>query len=152
MNLATMIVRKSMGVAQAMIPAYSEGAMNSLVRITRPGSWSADSGEYDPDDGTVIYADDVDPTLGAMAGIAPSSGPLTLSVGDEPEYYDTLIVYLPRSADEPWIDDLLVVMANPEADMIGRVFRVASVGAGGRLHGSVSLTCTGTAKSHQWAT
>jgi hypothetical protein len=111
MNLATLIVRKSMGVAQAMIPAYVEGSMNSLVRITRPGHWSGDTGEYDPDAGTVVYADDVDPELGAMAGIALGSGPLTLSVGDEPEYYDTLTVYIPRHATEPWIDDILVVMA-----------------------------------------
>lgn len=151
-NLSMMIVRKSMGLAQTLIPPYAEGAMNSLVRITRPGSWKPDEGEYDPDEGTVVYADDLDPSLGAMAGITTSSGPMTLTIGDEPEYYDTLMVYIPRGSPEPWIDDILVVMANPEADMIGRIFRVTSVGVGGRLQGSINMICTGAAKSHQWAT
>lgn len=151
-GLSMLLVRKSLSLAQALVEPYAEGAMNSLVRITRGGSWDPAGGEWDPAGVSVIYADDVDPELGARAGITGSTGPSFLDVGDEPEYYDMISVMIPRSAPaEPLIDDLVEVMASPDHDIIGRHFRVTGLSVGGRLLPSTTLQCSGLAKSKRWA-
>lgn len=150
-SLAQQLVRKSLLVAQFMVEPYANGAMNSLVRITRNGTWNQSGGEWDPTGTAVIYADDQDPELGAAAGITGSTGPSYLDVGDEPEYYDMISVMIPRSSQaEPQIDDLLQVMYSPDVDIIGRYFRVTGFSVGGRLMPSTTMQCSGLAKSKRW--
>jgi hypothetical protein len=47
-GLAKLLVRKSISLAQSMVEPYAEGAMNSLVRITRGGGWDTAGGEWNP--------------------------------------------------------------------------------------------------------
>lgn len=151
-RLATLLVRKSMSLAQSLVEPYAEGAMNSLVRITRNGGWDPDLAEYNPDGETVIYADSDDDTIGAMAGVTSSSGPISMDVGDEVEFYDSITVMIPRSHPaEPRINDLVRIMAGPDTDLIGRYFRITGVPVGGRLLPSNTFTATGIAKSRTWS-
>lgn len=151
-SLSTLIVRKSIRFAQAQIEPFAEGAMNYLVRITRNGAWSSATGEYDPAGETVVYADTDDPSIGAMAGVLPTSASGTSLIADEAEYTDSLTVLIPRSAPEIIIGDMVQVMAGPDTGIIGRYFRVDSVDAGGRLQPSQTISCTGVAKSRDWYT
>ena len=149
-SLHTLIVRKALSFAQAQVEPHAEGAMNYLVRITRNGVWMPESGEYDPSGEAVIYADSLDRSTGAMAGVMPTSNAGTSMIGDEPEYLDALTVVIPRSAPEIIINDMLQVMAGPDTGILGRYFRVTSVDAGGRLMPSQTLSCQGVAKSREW--
>lgn len=150
MNLAAALVRKSLSLAQGMVQPYAEGAMNSLVVITRKGVYNADEGEYDPGATVTVYADSEDPTIGAMAGITSTSSSGSMDLGDEPAYFDTITVMIPRGSLLPRIDDDVHVMAAPDTNLINRHFRVISVPAGGRLFPSITLTCSGVAPSRQW--
>lgn len=148
---AALVVRRSMSLAQSMVEPYMAGTMNSLVRITRRGGWDPVLAEYSDDVVTVLYADDVDPSLGAKAGVAISTGPLSTTFGDEPESTDSISVYIPRSAPAAFqIDDLVQIMAGPDSSMIGRWFQVDSVPAGGRLMPSIRLECSGRAPDKSW--
>lgn len=150
MSIAAALVRKSLSLAQSMVQPYAEGAMNSLVRITRTGVYNAAEGEYDPGAEVVVYADDEDPEIGAKAGVTASASSGQMDFGDEPAYFDTITVMIPRGAFHPRIDDVVRIMACPDANLIGRYFRVVSVPAGGRLFPSITLTCSGVAPSKQW--
>lgn len=147
----TAVAQRSLAFAQRLSRLHAEGAMNSLVVIKRKGVWSDTEYEYDPDIPTTIY-DDVDtPGAGAAAGVTPAQGPMEMSIGDEPEYYSSITVYIPQSAPvNPWVNDLVYVISCPPDDTLnGRVFRVMDVPAGGRLSASIALSCTGIAPSRE---
>lgn len=153
-SLAELITRKSMSYAQSLARPYAEGAMNSLVLITRNGGFDEAAGEYNPGLKATVY-DDVDfPTFGAKAGVTMTTGPITVNYGDEPEYLDNIQVMIPKSAPglfmNPRIDDIVRIMANPDASLWGRFYRVQSVVAGGRISTSNTLLCSGAAPSKQW--
>lgn len=151
MNLVEAMTRRSLMFAQSLARPYAEGAMNSLVLITRSGGFNDETGEYDPTLNQVIYDDADYPGTGAKAGVTMTSGPVTMEFGDEPQYFDNLTVWIPKGTPlNPRIDDILRVMANPDAALIGRFYRVASVVAGGRLSPSNELQCSGAAPSKQW--
>ena len=148
--LQTLVARRSLSFAQTVARAHAVGSMNSLVRITRAGAWDYDNYEYDISANTVVYADPDDDSFGAPAGITTAQGPITMDVGDEPLYYDSATVFIPQSApSNPRINDLVQVMACPDAEMIGRFFRITSVPVGGRLSASIALACMGVAPSRE---
>ena len=151
MNLIEALTRKSMTFAQTIARPYAEGAMNSLVLITRSGGFNDDTGEYDPTLAQTIYDDDVMEGFGAKAGVTVTTGPIPMEFGDEPQYFDNLTVWIPKgTAKNPRIDDIVRIMASPDGNLIGRYYRVVSVTAGGRLSPSNQLQCTGAAPSKQW--
>jgi len=150
MNLLTAITRKSISFAQGQIEPFAEGSMNSLVLITRRGTYNAAEGEYDPTAEVAVY-DDLDvPGTGARASVTSTSGAGTYEFGDEPSYTDSISVRIPRRSLRPRIDDVVRIMAGPDANLTGRYFRVVGVPAGGILLPSIQLSCTGVAPSKQW--
>lgn len=152
MNLITALTRKSISFAQSRIEPFAEGSMNSLVIITRRGIYNADEGEYDPTAEVAVYDDDTTPGTGARASVTATSGAGTYEFGDEPTYNDSITVRIPRyELRHPRIDDVVRIMAGPDANLTGRYFRVVGVPAGGILMPSVTLSCTGVAPSKQWA-
>lgn len=157
MNLVSAIATRSLAYATVVAQAHAIGSMNSLVTVTRDGSYDTGLREYDPELREVLYDawDDAgDPTGdGAIAGVSTAEGPSTLSLGDEPQYYSSITVYLPRSGAKKSIriDDTVLVVTSPDPDIDGRFFRVTGVPAGGRLYASNTLHCTGIAPSKQWS-
>ena len=149
-GVAGLVARRSMSFAQGLARRSAVGAMNSLVRITRAGGWDTGSFEYDPAQTQVVYDDADYPGTGAIAGVTPASGSVTMDIGDEPQYFSSLTVYIPQAAPiNPRIGDLVQVMANPDADIIGSYYRVTDVPVGGRLTSSITLRCTGIAPSKE---
>jgi hypothetical protein len=62
-------------------------------------------------------------------------------------------VFIPASVPiNPRVDDIVLVMANPDSDMVGRYFRVMGVPVGGRVNASSALSVVGIAPSRQWST
>lgn len=151
MNLVEALTRRSLMFAQSMARPYAEGAMNSLVLITRSGGFNDLAGEYDPTLSQVIYDDPDYPGTGAKAGVTMTTGPVTMDFGDEPQYFDNIQVMIPKEiALVPRIDDILRIMAGPDVQLTGRFYRVVSVVAGGRISPSNQLQCSGAAPSKQW--
>ena len=150
-NLLTAITRKSISFAQSYVEPFAEGTMNSLVVITRRGVYNAAEGEYDPSAEIAIYDDDQVPGIGARASVTSTAGGGTLEFGDEPAHFDSINVRIPRRTIRPRIDDVVRIMAGPDANLTGRYFRVIGAPAGGILLPSVTLSCTGVAPSKQWA-
>jgi hypothetical protein len=150
MNLLTAVTRKSISFAQGYVEPFAEGAMNSLVLITRRGVYNAAEGEYDPSAEIAVYDDDTLAGTGARAAVTITSGGGTLEFGDEPAYFDSIMVRVPRRSLRPRIDDVVRVMAGPDINLTGRYFRVIGVPAGGILMPSIALSCTGVAPSKQW--
>lgn len=156
MSLAQLITQRSLEYAQQLAQPHAEGAMNSRVVIVRYGSqWNAARGEYGAGTPTAVYDDPDDPFVdpanlgaGAPAGITPTQGPIQTSFGDEPEFFDTVNVYVPKGiATLPRINDLVHVIDTPDVQFVGRQFRITSVGAGGRLVPSIPIIATGAAPS-----
>ena len=151
MSLAQSVARRSLAFAQQLAQPYSEGTMNSLVIVTRYGGWDSSKGEYDDETPELIYDDPDFPGIGARAGITPTQGPITSDFGDEPQYSDSINLYLPKGAFThetlPMIDDVVVVTASPDPQFSGREFTVTSVVGSGRLVASVHLLAVGTAPS-----
>lgn len=156
-DLFTLAAHRSLDYGQQLAEQFADGTMNSLVVISRPGDSTYDeiSREYTPPRSKVIY-DVLDnagnPTgVGDIAGITSASGPITFSVGDEPTYYESITVHVPFSCPiQPRIDDVVLVMSNPDRDLVNRRFRVTDVPAGGRINPSTTLSCVGIAPSRQW--
>ena len=148
MSLAQQLSKRSLAFAQSVAVPYAEGAMNSLVTITRYGGWTPVAGEYGVGTPQVIYDDETTPGAGAPAGITPTSGPVTLNMGDEPEFYDGINLYIPLSAPTlPMIDDVVKVVSSPDPQFSGRQFRVTSVVGSGRLISSIHMMAQGIAPS-----
>ena len=93
------------------------------------------------------------PGSGWEAGVTIAQGPVTMSLGDEQQYYSSINVYLPhgRTLRRPRIDDLITIMSNPEQELEGRLFRVTDVPVGGRIFSSVQIQAIGIAPSKQWS-
>lgn len=144
------VTRRSLGFAQRIGQAHATGAMNSLVVISRAGSWDQSRYEYDPDTPTVVYDDPDSPGAGLQAGVTPAEGPITMELGDENQYFSNVTVYIPQTAPiNPRIDDLVKVTSCPDPEIEGRYFRVMDVPVGGRLSASIALACTGIAPSRE---
>ena len=146
----TAVTQRSLAFAQRLARQHAEGAMNSLVVIRRKGVWSEADYEYDPESPQTIYDDPDTPGAGAKAGITLAQGPMELQIGDEPEYYSSVTVYIPQTAPtNPRVNDLVYVIHCPDPDIEGRVFRVLDVPSGGRISASIALSCTGVAPSRE---
>lgn len=161
MTAIAAIVQRSLGYAATTAGAYSAAAMNALVVIGRKDQFNAVDGEYlDPEETTMValYDDPVVAGAGAPAGIALTAGPITTSFGDEPEYYDSVTIYIRPTGSfyvttgptlHAQIDDLVKVISAPDPAIAGRTYRIISATRGGRVSPSVRLTCEGVAPSKQ---
>jgi hypothetical protein len=128
--------------------------MNSLVVITRPGTYDDVLREYDPAAAEVLYDDPLVPGAGAVAGVTSTGSGQSLSLGDEVQYYASIQVYIPQESPSKnvRVDDVVLVVTGPDNDIDGRLFRVTNVPVGGRLFSSIGMLCTGIAPSKQWST
>lgn len=152
-NLVADLTAFNLAFATQYATHHAEGAMNSLIILSRQGAYDEVSREYDESAGEVLYDNFSDPGKGARAGVATAQGPMNFNVGDEPTYYSSVKVYLPQDGPtkNPRVDDVVYVVASPEDDIVGRYFRVIDAPVGGRMHASMELQCVGIAPSRQWS-
>lgn len=151
-SLLTGITRKSITFATGVATATARGSMNSLVLIEREGGYNVVTREYDDAVTSTVYDQPDLPGSGAEAGITVSAGPITMEIGDEPQYYDSLTLYLPATMPVlARIDDLVTVLVTPDPDLVDRMFRVTAVAGGGRIYSSNRISATGIAPSKQWS-
>lgn len=153
--LVAALTRRAMAFAQPFAQAYAVGAMNSSVRILRGAVHTFDPAtrKVVTTADTVVYADDVNHAMPAPAGITPARGPVTMELGDEPEYFSSATIYIPAAGAfiRPMVDDVVMVWAGPDPDLTNRMFRVTDVVDGGRITSCQELSCVGIQPSSQWA-
>ena len=138
--------QRSLTFAQDRAQAYAESVMNSTVWIIRPAvaTHNEAARTYVPPTMSAVYE--------GKAGVSLAAGAGSYSVGDEPTYYSSITCHIPHApAIMPRIDDVILIDASPDPDLVGRAFRVTDVPAGGRVATSIDLAATGIAPSRQWS-
>lgn len=153
MSIVAALATKSLNFASVMAKAHSIGSMNSLVTVTRMGEYDEVSREYDTEAKQVLYDNFDNPGAGAKAGVAATDATSGMSIGDETQYYASVIVYIPQESPikNLMVNDVVHVIYCPDNDINGRYFRVDSIPVGGRIYSSIPLHCTGIAPSREWA-
>lgn len=72
------------------------------------------------------------------------TGPLTMAVGDEPQYFSSTTISIPERVETiPQVDDVVTITDCPDDKAIGRSYRVTDVGVGGQMHSALAMSCTG---------
>jgi len=144
-----LVTDRSIKVAQQMAMGVSEGAMNSLITITRPseGGFNDETRKYVPPTGEPFYGTEAE---GKPAGITPTEGPITMDLGDEPTYYSSISWKIPHKSPLPRVNDVIKITANVDEDLVNRQFRITNVQVGGRIVASTSGQAQGIAPSKGW--
>ena len=106
-----------------------------------------------------------DPALGEDGGLAATekhtvyegkarvygvSGPMTMNLGEEPQYFSSTYVSIPYDAVLPRVDDVITVTAHHDWTLVGRTFRVMDVEAGGQYPAVRRMQVTGVQNSKAW--
>lgn len=138
---------------EAYVRRYARFNMRNTVRITRPTA-----PVFDPDTGSLASAGSLIVYEGP-ARIYTVQGPLTYSLGDEPQRYSSTFVSIPVTDDSgaavniPRIEDVIEVLLAPgDSNMVGRTFQVQDVEAGGQWMAARRLQVAGIQASKQWGT
>lgn len=139
------VIARTTRKAQVMAKRYAEANMTAQGTIYR-----TDAPAFNPVNGalTVVAGD---PVYSGKMGITTESGGLAGAYGDEPQATTSGEAYIPLDAAGPMVNDILVVEAHPDDQMlIGRAFQITDVGLGGRLTASRRLSLSGAQPSRQW--
>lgn len=124
---------------------YAEANMTATVKITRMDEPSFDmQGELSAVELFVLYE--------GKARVYGVSGPMTMNLGEEPQYFSSTYISIPLSANTPRVDDVIEVLAHRDWTMVGRKFRVMDVEAGGQYPAVRRMQVTGIQRSKQWGT
>lgn len=113
--------------------------MTCLVSITRKTP-----PEFDPVTGMTTGGAPITVYEGA-ARIANTSGPVTYTFADEPQAWQSVLVYIPWRVDPvPMRDDVLTVLGARDPVLVDRMYSVEDVDRGGQWRAATTLQCTGT--------
>lgn len=124
---------------------YAEANMTATVRITRMDEpFLNSSGDLIPEEMFTIYE--------GKGRVYSVSGPMTMNLGEEPQYYSSTYISIPLSATLPRVDDVVEVLTHRDWTMPGRKFRVMDVEAGGQYPAARRMQVTGIQRSKQWGT
>lgn len=136
-------------LVQIYAQRFAESNMTAQVRVTRPGDAALDveTGELEADAGPVVYE--------GKGRVYSASGPATLDLGDEPQYFSTGYVSVPMvdasgSNVLPQVNDLVEVIEHPDPLMVGRRFRVMDVEAGGQFAVVRRMQVMGIQRGRSW--
>lgn len=128
---------------------FAESNMTAQVEITRPGpaAFEPSSGELEAQPGPVIYE--------GKARVYAVSGPVTMDLGDDPQYFSSSMVSVPLVDDFgvnvlPEVNDLVRVLEHPDPLMLGRLFRVMDVEAGGQFAVLRRMQVMGIQRGRTW--
>lgn len=136
-------------LVQLYAQRFVESNMTAQVRVTRPGDAALDveTGELSADVGPVVYE--------GKGRVYSASGPATLELGDEPQYFSSGYVSVPI-VDEiganvlPQVNDLVTVLEHVDPLMVGRRFRVMDVEAGGQFAVVRRMQVMGIQRDRSW--
>lgn len=136
-------------LVQRYAQRFVEGNMTAVVRLSRPdpGVFDHVDGSLDVASGQVVYE--------GKGRVYPVSGPLTLNLGDEPQYFSQAFVSVPLVDDVgdnvlPQVDDLVEVLEHPDPLSVGRLFRVTDVEAGGQFAVVRRMQVVGVQRFRSW--
>jgi hypothetical protein len=134
-------------LAQRYLSRYVNLNMHHAVLITRMTDPVFDSttGTLSAQLAEVVYS--------GAARIYSVTGPVTYSLGDEPQFFSTTYVSIPLEDgwDEPRRADVVEIVASPnDPAMVGRQFQVTDVEAGGQYTACRRLSVIGVQESQNW--
>ena len=122
---------------------YVEANMTAKVTITRMAEPYFDAdGKLQATEMYVIYE--------GKARVYGVSGPVTMNLGEEPQYFSSTYVSIPIDSTQPRVDDVIEVTSHHDWTMVGRTFRVMDVEAGGQYPSVRRMQVTGIQRSKQW--
>lgn len=135
-------------LAERYARRFAESNMIATVRVTRMGEPVLDpaTGALDASPQVLVYE--------GKARVYAVSGPMTYSLGEEPQYFSGSYVSIPlfRAVGEsdPQVDDVVEVLADPDPLVVGRMFRVVDVESGGQFPSARRMQVTGVQRSRNW--
>ena len=139
------MTRKAMSRARTLAQAQVEANMIAHVKISR----STDL-HFDRATGELVANTD-DLVWDGVATINMVQGPVTYNLGDEPQFFSSTYVHIPMRAAVPRVDDIVEVVDDPDPALIGRLFRIQDVEAGGQIPTSRKLQVVGIQPSREWS-
>lgn len=139
-------------LVERYVRSYARGNMRDTVRIHRSGK-----SVFDEATGTLQAAEGV-PIYEGPARVYSVTGPVSYSLGDEPQHFSSTFVSIPVIGDDgqpvnaPQIFDVVVVVTAPgDPEMAGRTFTIQDVEAGGQWSAVRRLQVVGVQASPVWA-
>lgn len=130
------------GLVTQVATRYVEHNFTSMVRVSRM------SATVPSTDGTVASAERY-PVYEGMSRVYEVTGPMTLSLGDEPVFLKSSYCTIPAAASVPVVNDMVEVVTHPDPKMVGRVFKVTSVDAGGQIPAGHRMQLAGTEQANR---
>lgn len=127
-------------VALEIARRYAVRNMNARVRVSRMAAPTPSAGGSS--EATV------EETVYEGAGhLSVLSGPMTMGLGDVPQFFATTTLSIPVETAlgriDPMVNDMVLVVSQDDPMAVGRVFRVMHVAAAGLLPVVHSLQLTG---------
>jgi hypothetical protein len=139
-------------LVERYVRAYARGNMRDIVRVQRSGR-----SEFDSATGTLQAGSPVTIYEGP-ARVYSVTGPVSYSLGDEPQHFSSTYVSIPVIGDDgqpvnaPQVNDVLTIVTAPgDPEMAGRTFQIQDVEAGGQWSAVRRLQVVGVQASPQWA-
>lgn len=136
-------------LVQIYAQRFVESNMTAVVEITRPGEagFDVETGELTADTGPQVYF--------GKGRAYQAAGPATLELGDDPQYYSSGFVSVPLVDDSgsnvlPQVNDIVEVVEHPDPLMVGRMFRVMDVEAGGQFAVVRRMQVMGIQRGRNW--
>ena len=122
---------------------FAEGNMTAKVKITRQDVplFNVTSGELAAVEQSVVYQ--------GKARVYTVAGPVTMSLGEEPQYFSQTNISVPLTAT-PRVDDMVEVTEHDDPAVVGRRFRVLDVESAGQYPSFRRLQVSGVQRSQQW--
>lgn len=126
---------------------FAERNMTAKVRITRPAPASLQpNGELEAVAASVVYE--------GKARVYPATGPVTMNLGDENQYFQNSNVSVPLYDGGvpvlPQVDDIVEVLWHDDPLFLNRVFRVMDVEAAGQIPTVRRMQVMGVQRWRSW--
>lgn len=127
---------------------YAERNMTAKVKITRPAPASLDdeSGDLSAVTESVVYI--------GKARMYPASGPVTMNLGEEVQYFQSSNVSIPLYSNgeptRPQVDDIIEILEHPDALAVGKFYRVMDVETGGQFQSVRRMQVVGAQRWRSW--
>lgn len=139
------------GLVERYVRSYARGNMRDTVRIYRMSE-----PVFDPVTGGLAPSASPDLYSGP-ARVYSVTGPVTYSLGDEPQHFSSTYISVPVVADDgsvnevPAVEDMIEVLACPgDASMVGRTFQVQDVEAAGQWTAVRRMQVVGVQEAPSW--
>jgi len=147
------IVRRANTLAETYAAAQAEGTMTAVVKIIRRDDstdlgWDSATSTLVMDEPEVIWGPEL--PGGGIGKVSSVTGPVTMALGDEPQYFQSTFASIPKWAAQPEVDDILTVIAHDDPKLVGRSYRVVDVERGGQIPVAHRMQVVGIQPGRTW--